>query len=375
MATTQATFQELKHAGLDEVDPEIARLLGDELERQRGQIELIASENFTWPAVLEAVGSVRDEQVRRGLSRPPLLRRLRGDRRDRAARDRPREGAVRRRARERPAARGRADEHGRLRGRDGAGRHADGARAQPGRPPHARPQGQLLGPPLQRRALRGLARDDDRRLRRRAREGEGGAAEGDRLRRLRLSAHGRDRPLPRDRRRGRRAAPLRHGPLRRARRRRPPAESGRALRLRHLDDAQDARRPARRLHPLPRGACEGARLGRDAGDAGRPARAHDRGEGDVLPDRDDRRVPRVPGAGPPQRRRARRDAARGRALARHGRHRHAPPARRPDASRSGRARRRRSGCTRSTSPSTATRSRSTSARRSSPRESGSARRR
>src|SRR6201995_5192900 len=57
MATRQATFQELKHAGLDEIDPEIAGLLGDELERQRGQIELIASENFTWPAVLEAVGS------------------------------------------------------------------------------------------------------------------------------------------------------------------------------------------------------------------------------------------------------------------------------------------------------------------------------
>ena len=57
-----------------------------------------------------------DQQVRRGLSRPPLLRRLRGRRRDRAARDRPREGALRRRARERAAARGRADEHGRLLG-------------------------------------------------------------------------------------------------------------------------------------------------------------------------------------------------------------------------------------------------------------------
>ena len=51
---------------------------------------------------------------------------------------------------------------------------------------------------------------------------------------------------------------LRHGALRRARRRRPPAEPGRALRLRHLDDPQDPRRPARRLHPLPRGAREGA---------------------------------------------------------------------------------------------------------------------
>ena len=66
MAATQATFQELKQAGLDELDPEIARLLADELERQRGQIELIASENFTWPAVLEAVGSTATNKYAEG---------------------------------------------------------------------------------------------------------------------------------------------------------------------------------------------------------------------------------------------------------------------------------------------------------------------
>jgi glycine hydroxymethyltransferase len=46
-----------RSSGLDEVDPDIAALLGRELARQRGQIELIASENFTWPGVLEALGS------------------------------------------------------------------------------------------------------------------------------------------------------------------------------------------------------------------------------------------------------------------------------------------------------------------------------
>src|SRR5215467_12912077 len=66
MATIQATFQELKHAGLDTIDPEVARLLGKELERQRGQIELIASENFTWPAILEAVGSVPTNKYAEG---------------------------------------------------------------------------------------------------------------------------------------------------------------------------------------------------------------------------------------------------------------------------------------------------------------------
>src|SRR6195256_2451479 len=66
MAVAQQTFEELKTAGLAEVDPEIAELLGREAERQRGQIELIASENFTWPSVLEAVGSVPTNKYAEG---------------------------------------------------------------------------------------------------------------------------------------------------------------------------------------------------------------------------------------------------------------------------------------------------------------------
>jgi glycine hydroxymethyltransferase len=66
MAVAQETIQHLKTAGLAEIDPEIAALLGQELERQRGQIELIASENFTWPAVLEAVGSVPTNKYAEG---------------------------------------------------------------------------------------------------------------------------------------------------------------------------------------------------------------------------------------------------------------------------------------------------------------------
>jgi len=62
----QQTFQQLTTAGLDQIDPEIAELLGRELERQRGQIELIASENFTWPAVLEAVGSTPTNKYAEG---------------------------------------------------------------------------------------------------------------------------------------------------------------------------------------------------------------------------------------------------------------------------------------------------------------------
>jgi glycine hydroxymethyltransferase len=66
VSATQETFQHLTTAGLADVDPDIARLLEKELERQRGQIELIASENFTWPSVLEAVGSVPTNKYAEG---------------------------------------------------------------------------------------------------------------------------------------------------------------------------------------------------------------------------------------------------------------------------------------------------------------------
>src|SRR6266849_3983690 len=66
MAVAHETIGELRTAGLAEVDPEIAALLTRELERQRGQVELIASENFTWPAVLEAVGRVPTNKYAEG---------------------------------------------------------------------------------------------------------------------------------------------------------------------------------------------------------------------------------------------------------------------------------------------------------------------
>ena len=66
MSVAQETFQHLISAGLADVDPDVAGLLGKELERQRGQIELIASENFTWPSVLEAIGSVPTNKYAEG---------------------------------------------------------------------------------------------------------------------------------------------------------------------------------------------------------------------------------------------------------------------------------------------------------------------
>jgi glycine hydroxymethyltransferase len=66
MAVVQETLQHLRTAGLTEIDVEIADLLGRELERQRGQIELIASENFTWPSIFEALASVPTNKYAEG---------------------------------------------------------------------------------------------------------------------------------------------------------------------------------------------------------------------------------------------------------------------------------------------------------------------
>jgi glycine hydroxymethyltransferase len=66
MSVAENTLDRLRTAGLAEIDPDVAELLGAELERQRNQIELIASENFTWPSVLEAVGSVPTNKYAEG---------------------------------------------------------------------------------------------------------------------------------------------------------------------------------------------------------------------------------------------------------------------------------------------------------------------
>jgi glycine hydroxymethyltransferase len=66
MAVTALSLDQLRGAPLVDVDPAIADLLTRELDRQRMEIELIASENFTWPAVLEAVGSAPTNKYSEG---------------------------------------------------------------------------------------------------------------------------------------------------------------------------------------------------------------------------------------------------------------------------------------------------------------------
>jgi glycine hydroxymethyltransferase len=60
------TRQSVTDRPLSEVDPEIARVLQQELERQRHTLEMIASENFAPRAVLEAQGSVLTNKYAEG---------------------------------------------------------------------------------------------------------------------------------------------------------------------------------------------------------------------------------------------------------------------------------------------------------------------
>ena len=115
--------------------------------------------------------------------------------------------------------------------------------------------------------------------------GQGAPPEAPAGRLERLPARARLPALPRDRRRGRRAADGRHGALRRPGRGGHPPEPGPARRRRHHDRPQDPRRPALRPDPVPRGVREEDQLRGLPGPAGRPARARDRGQGRRLQDR------------------------------------------------------------------------------------------
>lgn len=56
----------LNQASLAELDPAIHKVLEDEKKRQQTHIELIASENFTLPAIMEATGSVLTNKYAEG---------------------------------------------------------------------------------------------------------------------------------------------------------------------------------------------------------------------------------------------------------------------------------------------------------------------
>ena len=56
----------LNDTPLEQLDPEIAQLIGKEKRRQQSHIELIASENFTYPAIIESQGSILTNKYAEG---------------------------------------------------------------------------------------------------------------------------------------------------------------------------------------------------------------------------------------------------------------------------------------------------------------------
>ena len=68
-SVVEGGFELSPRRSLAEVDPEIARVIAGELEREEGGLELIASENYTSRAVLEAMGSLLTNKYAEGLPR------------------------------------------------------------------------------------------------------------------------------------------------------------------------------------------------------------------------------------------------------------------------------------------------------------------
>ena len=134
--------------------PRSRRCIAREVERQTTGLQLIASENFTSPAVMRATGSVLTNKYSEGY---PGKRYYGGNEvidDDRGARHRAGQGAVRRRARQRPAALRRQRQHVRVPGAARAGRHGARPEPRPRRPPHPRLAGQRQRPALPLRRLR-----------------------------------------------------------------------------------------------------------------------------------------------------------------------------------------------------------------------------
>ena len=63
---TTTLTQTLDHRPLSEIDPQIYQAIEQEKQRQETHIELIASENFTLPAIIEATGSVLTNKYAEG---------------------------------------------------------------------------------------------------------------------------------------------------------------------------------------------------------------------------------------------------------------------------------------------------------------------
>ena len=330
------------NAGLAQADPEVAAQIANELHRQQSTLEMIASENFASVAAMEAQGSVLTNKYAEGY---PGRRYYGGcefvDVIEKLAIERIKTlfGA------------------GFANVQPHSGAQANAAAMQA----LIKPGDTILGLSLahgghlthgMRINFSGLlynvaayevSKEDHRvDMDEVAPSGASAPAEADHRRLVGLPPSARFRPVPRDRRRGRRLPDGRHGPLRRPGRHRPAPVAGPVRARHHHHHPQDAGRPARRCHPdQRRRSGQEDQLRRLPRPAGRPAGARHRGEGGRV---QDGRRPGLQGAGRadrPRRRPPREAPGRGRRHRRRRdgadrRYRRAPGAGRPAQLRPGR---------------------------------------
>ena len=161
------------NASLRDADPAVARLIDRELRRQQHGLELIASENFASRAVIDAMGTPLTNKYAEGYPGRRYYGGCEVDRRGRAARHRPAQAALRRRARQRAAAlRARRPTSPRSWRVHQAGRDDHGHVAAARRAPVARRGGQPQRRGLAGGALRRRSGHRADRLRRRAGAGQ-----------------------------------------------------------------------------------------------------------------------------------------------------------------------------------------------------------
>jgi glycine hydroxymethyltransferase len=180
-------------------DPELAKAIADETRRQEDHVELIASENYASPRVMEAQGSQLTNKYAEGY---PGKRYYGGceyvDVAEQLAIDRCKQLFGADYANVQPHSGSQANQGGLLRAA-AARRHHPGHVAGARRPPHPRGQGQRVRQAVQRGAVRRRRCRPDR-LRRSRAPGARAQAEDGHRRVLRVFAGGRLGALPRDRR-------------------------------------------------------------------------------------------------------------------------------------------------------------------------------
>ena len=267
---------------LKAADPEVADAIANELQRERSNLRLIASENYASPAVLAALGSTMTNKYAEGY---PGRRYYGGcefvDVTEQLAIDRAKElfGAEHANVQPHAGAQANMAVFGAfLRPNEPGGQGPrDGARAR--RAPHPRLAGERVRDVVQLRRLPGGPRDGATGHGSRSRSGEGASPEDHPVRLHGVRARDRLRRVPRHRGRGRGAALGGRIPLHRPRGRWRVSLPGSSRRRRHVHDPQGAPGTSRRDDRLQGRARESDRQGGVPDDARWSSRALHRGEG------------------------------------------------------------------------------------------------